>query len=370
MTIPLTAHAASLPETVPFVGPEAQERARGMPFAARLGANESAFGLAPEVAAAIAASAADCWQYGDPEMAALRSALAATHGVTPDHVAIGEGIDGLMGTALRLLLEPGRTAVTSRGAYPTFNYHVAGTGARLVTVPYRDDRQDLAALAAAARAERASVVYLSNPDNPTGSGWDGDAIAGFVAMLPENCILFLDEAYGEFAPEDARVPLDAGDPRVLRLRTFSKAYGLAGLRVGYALCTPPLARAFDKLRNHFGVGRVVQAGALAALAETGWLDRTIAQTALARERIAAIARDNGLVPLPSATNFVAIDCGGDGVRAKAVLEGLLARGIFVRMPGAAPLDRCIRVTAAPDPLLDLFAEALPGALADADAVAA
>ena len=370
MSIPFTDHVSGLPATVPFVGPEAQERARGRPFRARLGANESAFGPAPEAIDAMSRAARETWQYGDPEMHDLLAALAGHAGVSPQNIAIGEGIDGLMGTALRLLLEPGRAAVTSLGAYPTFNFHVAGVGAQLMTVPYRDDRQDWALLAEAARIAQASVVYLANPDNPTGSMLRAGDITRFLDALPARCVLFIDEAYGEFAPAGALPGIDPDDPRVIRLRTFSKAHGLAGLRVGYALCAPEMARAFDKLRNHFGMGRIAQAGALGALSAPGWLTEVIARTARAQERIGQIARENGLTALPSATNFVALDCGGDGAVARAVLEALAARDVFVRMPGAAPIDRCIRVTAGRDEALDVFAAALPEALAEARGIAA
>jgi histidinol-phosphate aminotransferase len=363
MTIPFTPRVAALPSTVPFVGPETQERRRGRPFAARLGANESGFGPAPEAIAAMAAAAA--WMYGDPECHDLKAAVAIRHGLSPAHVAIGEGIDGLLGVAARLFLDPGESVVTSLGAYPTFNFHVAGLGGRLVTVPYLADRQDLAALAAAAHAEQARVVYLANPDNPTGSHWTGAEVCALLDALPHGTVLFLDEAYAEFAPDGALPDIAADDPRLIRFRTFSKAMGLAGLRVGYALAAPELARAFDKLRNHFGVGRVAQAGALAALGATGWLSQVIARTAAARARLNAIAAENGLIALPSATNFVAIDCGGDGALARQVLDGLIARDVFVRMPGAAPLSRCVRVSCGPDAALDRFAQALPEALADA-----
>jgi histidinol-phosphate aminotransferase len=365
MTVPFTPRVAALPSTVPFVGPETQERARGRAFAARLGANESGFGPAPAAVAAMGAAAGDAWMYGDPEGFDLKAAIASRHGLTSAHVAIGEGIDGLLGVATRLFLDPGAAVVTSLGAYPTFNFHVAGLGGRLVAVPYRDFRQDLDALADAARAEDARVVYLANPDNPTGSHWRAADVLAFLDALPAGCVLFLDEAYAEFAPAEALPDIAADDPRVIRFRTFSKAMGLAGLRVGYALAAPELARAFDKLRNHFGVGRVAQAGALGALGATDWLAQVIARNAAARARLASIATENGLRPLPSATNFVAMDCGADGAFARRVLNGVIARDVFVRMPGAAPLDRCIRVSCGPDAALDLFAAALPGALADA-----
>jgi histidinol-phosphate aminotransferase len=135
--------------------------------------------------------------------------------------------------------------------------------------------------------------------------------------------------------------------------------------VGYALAAAPLISAFDKIRNHFGMNRAAQAGARAALRDQGWLAHVVAEAAKSREEIARIARANGLAALPSATNFVAVDCGGDGARARAVLNGLLARGIFVRMPGVAPLDRCIRIGTGTEADMAALAEALPGALAEA-----
>ena len=352
----------SLPASVPFVGPETQERARGRPFAARLGANESLFGPSPKAIAAMQAEAAEIWKYGDAESFDLRTALAAHHGIAPDHFVVGEGIDGLLGYLVRLLVTEGDAVVTSEGAYPTFNYHVAGFGGVLHKVGYVEDREDPATLFAKAAEVGAKLVYLANPDNPMGSWHSGQAIADALESLPEGTLLVLDEAYVEFAPEGTAAPVAADDPRVIRMRTFSKAYGMAGARVGYAIAAPGLISAFNKVRNHFGMNRFAQAGALAALRDQDWLAHVQAQVASARDRIAAIARDNGLTTLPSATNFVAVDCGGDGGFAKAVLDALVDQGIFVRMPFAAPQDRCIRVSCGRPEDLDAFAAALPVAL--------
>jgi histidinol-phosphate aminotransferase len=146
---------------------------------------------------------------------------------------------------------------------------------------------------------------------------------------------------------------------VIRLRTFSKGYGLAGARVGYAITNPELALAFDKIRDHFGMSRVSQAGALAALSDQDWLASVQTRTVAARERLSAIARANGLTPLPSATNFVTIDCGRDGDFARRLLAEMGARGVFLRMPGVAPLDRCIRISLGDAAALDIVAETLP-----------
>lgn len=352
----------SLPATVPFVGPEAQERARGAPFAARLGANESVFGPSPKAIAAMAKAAGGAWMYGDPESHDLRKALAAHHGVAPDEIVVGEGIDGLLGYLARLTLGPGDVAVTSDGAYPTFNYHVAGYGGRLEKVPYREDHEDPEALIATARATGAKLIYFANPDNPMGSWHPAETVQRMIDAVPEDSLLALDEAYIELAPDGTAPPIDTANPNVLRLRTFSKAYGLAGARVGYAIGHRAVIRGFEKIRNHFGMSRIAQAGALAALADAAWLAEVQARVAAARARIGEIARANGLTPLLSATNFVAIDCGADRARAQAVLEQLVAHGIFVRMPFVAPQDRCIRVSCGTETDLDAFEKTLPTAL--------
>ncbi len=356
---------AALPATVPFVGPEAQERARGALFRARIGANESVFGPSPKAVAAMQAAAAEIWKYGDPEVHDLTAALAAHHGVAPANIVVGEGIDALLGYLVRMLVAEGDPVVTSLGAYPTFNFHVAGFGGRLHAVPFRGDAEDAQALVAKAGETRAKLVYLANPDNPMGSWHPADTIAATIAEVPEGTLLILDEAYIDVAPEGTAPPIDAGDPRVIRMRTFSKGYGMAGLRVGYAIGHADLIRAFDKVRNHFGVGRIAQAGALAALADQPYLAEVRAKVAAARDRIGRIAQQNGLLALPSATNFVAVDCGRDGAFARAVLDGLIARGVFVRMPFVAPQNRCIRISCGTEADLDALAEALPDALRDA-----
>ncbi|WP_170441557.1 pyridoxal phosphate-dependent aminotransferase [Ruegeria arenilitoris] len=357
--------AQSLPATVPFVGPETQERQRGAPFVARLGANESVFGPSPRAIEAMRQAADGIWMYGDPENHDLRHALADHHGISPDNIVVGEGIDGLLGYLVRLMVGPGDAVVTSDGAYPTFNYHVAGYGGTIHKVPYANDHEDPAALFAKAAEVGAKLVYLANPDNPMGSWHRGTDIVAAMDALPDGCLLVLDEAYVECAPVGTAAPVAADDPRVIRMRTFSKVYGMAGARVGYAIGAPGLISAFNKVRNHFGMNRMAQAGALAALHDQDWLTQVQAQIASACDRIGAIARNNGLAPLPSATNFVAIDCGRDGAFAKAVLDALVAQGIFVRMPFAAPQNRCIRVSCGTEADLNAFAAALPQALAAA-----
>jgi histidinol-phosphate aminotransferase len=353
---------ASLPATVPFVGPEAHERNRGVKFRARIGANESVFGPSPMAIAAMRDEAAECWKYCDSESHDLKAALAAHIGVKPENIAIAEGIDSLFGYTVRMFVEPGDAVVTSLGAYPTFNFHVVGYGGRLVTVPYVNDREDPESLLAAAKTETPKLIYFANPDNPMASWWSADTVAAFTRAIPAGCVLCLDEAYSEFAPDGTIPPIDLTNDRVLRFRTFSKAYGMAGARIAYVIGEASLIQSFDKIRNHFSVNRVAQAGALAALDDQAYLRDVVAKVARAREKISAIGRANGLTPLPSAANFVALDCGRDGVYAKRVLDGLMDRDVFVRMPGVAPLNRCIRISAGTDADLDVLAAELPHAL--------
>ncbi|MHA7876864.1 pyridoxal phosphate-dependent aminotransferase [Roseivivax sp.] len=363
--------AETLPTDVPFVGPEAQERKMGQPFRARIGANESVFGPSPRAVEALKAEAAEVWKYADSANHDLIRALAQDMGARPENIVVGPGIDGLLGVLVRLLIEPGDPVVTTLGAYPTFNYHVNGFGGTLHKVPFAaDEREDLPALLDRARETGAKLVYFANPDNPMGSWWSGEEVAAQLDRIPEGTLLLLDEAYVEFGPAGTAPAIDPDDPRVIRMRTFSKAHGLAGLRVGYACGAPGLIRAFDKVRDHFGMNRPAQVAALASLNDRVWLEEVRAGVAKAKERIAKIAAANGLTALPSATNFVTIDCGGDGAFAKAVLDALVARGVFVRMPFDAPQNRCIRVSCGTPEDLDVLAEMLPLAMADVRETAA
>lgn len=354
-----------LPSTVPFVGPEVQERAMGHKFTARIGANENVFGPSPKAIKAMKAADADIWMYADPTNLELRNGLADHLGVAPDNIVVGEGIDGLLGYLVRMMISEGDAVVTSQGAYPTFNFHVAGYGGAIHTVPYSGDHEDPLALFKKAAEVDAKLVYLANPDNPMGTWHTGDAILEAIEALPADTLLILDEAYIEFAPDAVLTKIDINDPRVIRFRTFSKAYAMAGARVGYGLGHPDLITSFNKIRNHFGLNRSAQHGALEALRDQAWLEQTVASVTKARQTIDQIAKDNGLTTLPSATNFVAMDCGQDGAFAARVLSNLVADGIFVRMPFVEPQNRCIRVGCGTEADLEAFARALPDALANA-----
>lgn len=360
---PFTPTIAALPKLIPFVGPEAMERARGRPFRARLGANESVFGPSPQAVAVMREAATGNWMYSDPESYDLRASIAAYHDVPIECVVVGEGIDGLLGLTCALFLAPGDAVITTDGSYPTFNFHVMAHGGKVHAVPMRDFREDVPRLIETAKATSAPLIYVSNPNSPMGTWWTADDINAFISALPSETLLILDEAYCDTAPAGTVPPVDVSNPQVLRYRTFSKAYGLAGARIGYALGERSTIEAFDKVRNHYGINRVGQLGARAALLDQDYLKNAVAKIAAARERIAAIAVENGLKPLVSAASFVAVDCGSDGEFAGRVLQGLLERDVFIRKPVAQELTQFIRVSCGRDEDLDIFADALSEVLA-------
>jgi histidinol-phosphate aminotransferase len=348
----------ALPAVVPFVPPEALERRIGSPIKIRIGANESAFGPSPKAIAAINAGAPRISWYCDPEGFELREALARQHAVSRENIGLGVGADDVLSLAVRSVIDPGDPVVMSRGAYPTFAFHVSGFGGKFVTPPYRDFKNDAQALADAAAKNQARMVYLSNPDNPTGSWLLAEEQLAILERLPAGAVLVLDEAYSDFAPPGSLPQIDPEDERVIRVRTFSKAHGMAGARVGYAIASKAIIASFDKIRHHFGVSRLSQEAALASLGDQAYIADVARQVSEGRRDYAALAESLGLKALPSATNFVAIDM-GDGDRARATLAKLLeAEGIFLRMPGVAPLDRLIRVTVGTQPERQGFAAAL------------
>jgi histidinol-phosphate aminotransferase len=334
---------SALPATTPFVGPEALQRRSGRLFALRLGANESLFGASPVAIAAMQAAAATGNFYCDPEGYELRTEIASRFGVSAANVTLGAGIDDLLLLFARAFMAPGESAVTSLGGYPTFEYVIGGCGGQIERVLYRDDRVDLLALGDKAREVKAKLVYLANPDNPSGSWQSAEEVQAFRAALPEDALLILDEAYSDFVPVDELPSVAVEDPTVVRLRTFSKGHAMAGLRVGYALAAREHITTLEKIRLHFAVNSVAQAGAIASLRDPGFLAEVVRQTDIGRGTLVEGAKAMGVSSLPSRTNFVCLDF-ETRARAEAVLATLGERGVFVRKPGREPLDRCVRVT--------------------------
>lgn len=358
-------HIEAIPVVTPFVGPEQLMREGGHASLLRLGANESAFGPSPKAVEAMARELPRLSWYGDPESYDLRSALAVRHGCGIENLCVGSGIDELMGLAVRAYMSPGDLALTTRGTYPTFAYHVTGFGGRLETVAYRDEGMvDVDALIARANELRPAIVYLANPDNPSGTLLPPTEIVRLFEALPRHSLLFLDEAYADFVGDRyVFPPLLHG--RLVRVRTFSKAYGMAGARIGYLISTLRNVVTFQKIRLHYGVNRNAQIGALASLEDDAFRESVVAAVAQGREEYYALAASLGTSALHSHTNFVCIDF-GTNQRATHVMNSLLAHGVFIRKPGAPPLDRYVRVSVGTAEERAEFANRLRAVLAEVD----
>jgi histidinol-phosphate aminotransferase len=355
----------ALPLTRPFVGPEELARLAGRSSLLRLGANESAFGPPPRALEAMRTEVARAAWYGDPESSELRERLATRHGCALENIVVGAGIDDLLGMIVHGYLAPGEAAVATAGTYPTFAYHVVTRAGRIESVPYRfDGGVQLEALIERGRETGARIVYLANPDNPSGSFIGRDALASALERLAGDAVFILDEAYGDFTDPAELIP--DGDPRVVRMRTFSKAYGLAGARIGYAIAAREIIATCNKIRIQYNVNRTAQFGALAALDDEAFVAGVVTEVARGRAEYAALGERLGLATLPSLGNFVNFDL-GTRARAEALLATLLDDGVFVRKPGAPPIDRCIRVTVGTAAERTEFAARLAEALAEVDA---
>lgn len=323
----------------------------------KLASNENPLGPSPRALAAATAALPHVHHYPDPGAHDLRQALAAHLGVPCDHVVTSNGTAELIELVAESFLDPGETAVTGDQAFFKYRNAVQLMDGRLLSLPMPGYAYDVDAILGALRAG-AKVVFLANPNNPTGLTVPRADVDRLVAALTDDQLLVLDEAYHEYLEPDA-------DPRsiehvragrnVLILRTFSKAYALAGLRVGYAVARPDLLRAVWKVRESFCTNAVAQAAATAALADHEHLARGLAHNRAARERLHRVFAARGRRTWPSTTNFVLVDLGCD---AAPIYDALLRRGVIVRPLRGYGLPTCVRVSTGSDHALDRLEEAL------------
>ncbi len=345
----------ALPSTTPFKAPEAIEEELGRSFLLRLGANESNWGSSPLALRAAKDIAQKLFKYGDPESLELRTLISKKLYYSIDSILIGEGIDGLLALIIRAFIDPDDYVITTLGSYPTFNFHANGFGARLIEIPYAGDQVDLEGLLSHAIQYGAKLIYLANPDNPSGTAFDRDAIQSFIAKIPPSCVLILDEAYADFIPSHQLAQIDITAAPVIRLRTFSKAHGLAGIRVGYALAHPDYVTAFHKIRQHFGVNLAGQVLCAASLQDPDYIAQVAKEVSDGRTEYYRLAESLGLRAIPSSTNFVTIDVGSVE---KSIwwVQRLAEEGVFIRRPGRGVLSQCIRITVGTKPERQLLAE--------------
>jgi histidinol-phosphate aminotransferase len=329
----------------------------GLDRIVKLASNEGPFGPLPAAMAAFEAAALELNRYPDAGGTRLREELAKRWDVPVEQVVLGNGADELIRFAALATLDPGDRAAYPWPSFQSYPTAVAAAAGESIAVPMRDRALDLDALLAA--CDGAKLVYIANPNNPTGTLVSRDEIRRLVAELPPTVLCVLDEAYAEYAedePSGVELVRD-GNERLCVLRTFSKVYGLAALRVGYAIAAPQIADALNRVRPLFNVNQPAQEAALASLHETEAVRRRIRHTRAARDELYDTLAAAGLDPIRSHANFVYADVpGGDG---DGLADRLLQAGFIVRALRAFGAPGAIRVTVGTDEEMRLFAEALP-----------
>lgn len=330
----------------------------------KLSSNEGAFGPPPGAIAAFTSTAAEIYRYPDGGSVELRRAIGARWGLDPARIVCGTGSDELIQHICHIYGGPGTEIIMSMHGFTM--YQIAGTyaGARVLKVPERDLRTDVdGILAAVSPATR--IVFVANPNNPTGSLLPESEMDRLRAGLPPEVLLVLDSAYAEYVTVpgyDAGARLvNAGDNTIM-LRTFSKVFGLGGMRVGWGYGPPAVIDAINRVRGVFNVNIAAQAAAVAALAEPGWVERSVAHNTEWRGKLGAALEAIGIKVWPSHTNFFLADF-GTAARAAAADAFLKSRGIIVRAMGAYDLPHCLRITVGTAEECGLVIEALTAFMA-------
>ena len=300
--------------------------------AVKLASNENALGPSPRAMEAARAALADANRYPDGAAYYLREALAAKHGVAMENVIIGLGSSELIDLSARLMIHPGEDGITSQGSFALYYIAIQATGGRLVALPLRDYAFDLNAMARAITL-RTRYVILANPNNPTGTLFTADEFDDFLSRVPEDVLVVIDEAYCDYVshPNYSRSIERVRDGRnLLVLRTFSKAHGLAGMRVGYGIGPAPLVDEMNKVRTPFNTSGVGQAAALAALGDVGHVRRSVESNRAGMAQVTQALDRLGVKFVPSFGNFIYLEAGANG---RSLAEAMLERGVIVR-----PLD--------------------------------
>jgi histidinol-phosphate aminotransferase len=344
---------------VPGKPVEQVERELGITGSLKLASNENLLGPSPRALDAARQELERTLYYPESGAPALVSRLAERLAVSPAQVVLGNGSDEILTFAIQVFCQPGDAIVTTQHGFLMYPIFASARGVTPVEAPARERYwPSLPAMAELARKTAARIVFLANPSNPTGTWVKHGELEEFLSALGPDPVVVLDEAYLEFAsdPEYPRaLELLARRPHTILLRTFSKAYGLAGLRVGYGVTSAKLADYLNRIRTPFNVNRVAQAAALAALADEEHLRRVVEFTAAGMARLAAHFDSLGCRRVPSQANFQLADVARSGA---AVTDALLRRGVIVRPMDRYGLPTHIRVTAGFPEQMDRFGEAL------------
>ena len=314
-----------------------------------LGSNENPHGASPAARAAMLDVMHELHRYPDPRGGDLKCALAARHGIQTDQLLLGNGSHELLMQFAQVFAGPGSDVVASQFGFAVYALAAQAAGATLRVAPALPRAHamarghDLDAFAAAITPVT-RLVYLANPNNPTGTWFAADAFAAFMQRVPANVLVVVDEAYAEFAdaPDHASaLPLIAAYPNLIVTRTFSKAYALAGLRVGYAVAHPGLIAVMDRVRESFNVNMVGLAASAAALDDEAYLQWSLARNAEQRVELAEGLRGRGWFVHPSQANFLLVEFGAN---TPAIEAALLAQGVVVRPMAGYGLPECLRIT--------------------------
>jgi len=335
---------ATLPAYVPGKPIEELEREYGIAGAVKIASNENPLGPSPLALRAIQEHLSQLHRYPESGAFALRERLSQHLCLAPDRLIFGNGSDEILDLALRTFVKPGEEVISAAPSFLMYGLITQAVGGRFIPVPLTDFRIDLAALLRAVTS-RTKMVIINNPNNPTGTAIHRREWEGFLAALPDRIIVLVDEAYIEFVQAD-EVPtaLDylRGDRALLGLRTFSKAYGLAGLRIGYGYGPAELIAYLERLRPPFNINRLAQVAARAALDDTPFLQLT---RQVVWDGLATICRaleDWGVPYVPTQANFLLINVGRDS---REVFEGMLRQGVIIRAMNGYGLPEYIRVNA-------------------------
>jgi histidinol-phosphate aminotransferase len=311
--------------------------------AVKLASNENPLGPSPRAVEAAKQALRDAHRYPDGGAHLLRETLAARTGLAAEELFVGLGSSEIIDLASRVLLRPGLEGMTSSGSYAPFSVAIRASGADLVLVPQKRFAFDLEAMAQAI-TPKTGVIYLANPNNPTGTAFGLAQLEDFLGRVPESVLVVLDEAYVHYAPGLNRRKTEEIFRRranLLILRTFSKVYGLAGMRIGFAIGRPGLLAAMNKLKTPFNTSGVAQAAALAAMDDREHVTRCIETNAIERARLSEGLSKLGLRPVPSETNFIFMEVGPE---AKEICGELLPLGVIVRPLGWMGFPEAIRIS--------------------------
>lgn len=329
MTLHVHPDIAALSPYVPGKPIEELQRELGLSRVIKLASNENPLGPSPKALAVINETAATLHRYPDGGAFKLRQALAHRWKVTDEQVILGNGSDEILGLLARTFLSPGDEAVMADHTFVIYNMEVMAAHGKAVTVPLKDWRHDVAAMASAV-TDRTRLVFLCNPNNPTGTMVSAEEVAWLLARIPDHVVVVFDEAYFEYVRSsefpDSMAWIKKGR-NVIVLRTFSKIYGLAGLRIGYGVTTGEIANLLNRVRPPFNANSIAQRAALAALDDDEHVARSRAVNQTGMEQITNGLRALGLAPISSEANFVYVDVGRDG---RQVFEAMLRHGVIVR----------------------------------------